>query len=127
MPQSEPWPIDGFASSSAAGKTANPTTTRPISDPYNDADRLFRGRFTPGPSRFRNTLHIGIDLDVEFFGGDEPIDIRCIDGQDSLVVVLDILKRRRHLEVQTGLVDDLFDLAEREHHGELALVDHEQA
>ena len=45
--------------------------------------------------------------------------VRVVDGEDALVEVLDVLERRRQLEVQAGLVDDLADLAKGKDHGEL--------
>ena len=72
-------------------------------------------------------LDEGVDLDVELFGGDEPVDVRVVDGQDALVEVLDVLERRGQLEVKPRLVDDLTDLTQGEDNRELALIDHEDA
>ena len=68
-------------------------------------------------------LHEGIDEDVFFLCRDETIRLGCVKREDALVEENHVLERRWQLEVQTGFLDDLLDLTQREHDGELPLID----
>src|SRR6267378_7091979 len=57
---------------------------------------------------------------------DAPFDER-VDRQDPLVQVLDILERRRQLEVQTGLADHAVDVPQLEHDRIVLLIDDKRA
>ena len=66
---------------------------------------------------------IPVDDHALLLGGQHGLGVGVIQGQQALVNVVDILKRRRHFEMQTRLGDHAADLPQRIDHAELTLVD----